>query len=399
VTVRGVAAEGKLSLNVMHFARLLRAAGLPVGPGRVLDAPRAVALVDVSRRDDFYWALHAVLVHRAEQRELFDQAFNLFWRDPEGPEAALAALLPKVEVQGEPKPPPGAPSRRLQDLWKRDHRPVQRPPPREPREAPLEVVLSWSDRELLQQKDFAQMSAEELALAKAAMQRLTLPLRERPTRRFRPHPRGERIDLRASLRASLRSGGADLPLKRRSPRRRPPPLVVLCDISGSMESYSRMLLHFLHALSNDRLRVSTFLFGTRLTNVTRYLRHRDVDEALARLGAAVEDWSGGTRIGSSLKAFNRWWSRRVLAQGAVVLLITDGLDREDGARLSVEMERLRKSCRRLVWLNPLLRYSGFEPLAQGIRAMLPHVDDFRPVHNLDSLARLAHALSNHERAR
>ncbi|MBT5415443.1 MAG: VWA domain-containing protein, partial [Rhodospirillaceae bacterium] len=206
------------------------------------------------------------------------------------------------------------------------------------------------------------------------------------------HPSASRIDMRASLRASLRSGGAEIPLHRRRPRRRRPPLVILCDISGSMSRYSRMMIHFLHAVTNDRDRVHTFVFGTRLTSITRHLRLRDVDEALEKVGGSVQDWDGGTRIGHCLHEFNAVWSRRVLGQGAVVLLITDGLDRDAGEGLEGEIERLHKSCRRLIWLNPLLRYDEFQPKSLGMRAILPHVDDFRSIHNLESLEHLAAAL-------
>lgn len=223
------------------------------------------------------------------------------------------------------------------------------------------------------------------------MRKLRLPIPDAPTRRFRTAPTGERIDMRATLRAMVRTGAIDLRHRRRVHKH--PPLVVLCDISGSMGVYARMLLHFLHAITNDRDRVHTFLFGTRLTNVTREMAHRDPDEALARVSRAAEDWSGGTRIGQVLHTFNRLWSRRVLGQGATVLLITDGLDRDGGAGLPEEMERLHRSCRRLIWLNPLLRFDAFEPKSAGIRAMLPHVDDFRPVHSLDSLAQLVAALN------
>src|SRR5437763_13091855 len=240
--------------------------------------------------------------------------------------------------------------------------------------------MSFSDREQLRGMDFEKMSLEELARAKAAIARLRLPVQDVPMRRFAPDRHGARADLRATLRAALRSGGL-IELKRRSPRRRPPPLVVLCDISGSMSRYSRIFLHFMHALTNDRDRVHTFVFGTRLTNITRYLRHRDVDVALSGVAQAVADWSGGTRIGGCLKEFNLRWSRRVLGQNAVVLLISDGLDRDMGEELSEAMDRLHKSCRRLLWLNPLLRYEGFEPRATGVRAMLPHVDAFLPAHN------------------
>jgi uncharacterized protein with von Willebrand factor type A (vWA) domain len=214
-----------------------------------------------------------------------------------------------------------------------------------------------------------------------------------PTRRFRRDPTGPRIDLRATMRESLRGGGGLVDLARRRRRVRHPPLVVLCDISGSMSRYSRMLLHFLHAVTNDRDRVHVFVFGTRLTNVTRALRSKDVDVALGRIGAQVQDWSGGTRIGHCIDGFNRDWSRRVLGQGAVVLLISDGLDRDGGVGLSVAMDRLHRSCRRLIWLNPLLRWDGFAPKSSGIRAMLPHVDEFRSAHSLESLEELARLLA------
>jgi uncharacterized protein with von Willebrand factor type A (vWA) domain len=221
---------------------------------------------------------------------------------------------------------------------------------------------------------------------------MQLPIKAVPTRRFKLDPGGWRVDLRRTLRQSLRGGGAIIDLAKKRRVRRHPPLVVLCDVSGSMERYSRMLLHFMHAVTNDRDRVHSFVFGTRLTNITRQLRNRDVDVALKKVGDLVEDWSGGTRIGHCLHEFNRVWSRRVLSQGAVVMLITDGLDRDAGEGLELEMERLHKSCRRLIWLNPLLRFEGYAPIATGAKAIIRHVDDFRPVHNLESLGQLTAAL-------
>jgi uncharacterized protein with von Willebrand factor type A (vWA) domain len=237
------------------------------------------------------------------------------------------------------------------------------------------------------------MSTDELEQAKRLIAGLRLPIPQIRTRRLHPDPRGRLVDLRASLRAALRGNADIIPLRRRAYRRQHPPLVVLCDISGSMSRYSRMFLHFLHAITNDRDRVHSFVFGTRLTNVTRHLRHRDVDMALSAISRAVTDWSGGTRIGSTLKEFNLQWSRRVLGQNAVVILISDGLDRDAGADLTGQMERLHKSCHRLIWLNPLLRFDGFEPRASGVKAMLPHVDAFLPVHNVESLLDLARALA------
>ncbi len=380
---------GKLAANMMHFARILRSAGLPVGPGQVLDALGAVAAVGIGRREDFYWALNAVFVTRRDQRELFDQAFHVFWRNPRLLERVMGLVLPQLRLARAAEDMEEVSRRLAEALAGADAKGADR-------EAELvtDAVMTWSERESLQRIDFEKMSAAEMEAAKRAVAAMRLPVMNVPTRRFRPDPRGWRVDMRATLRASLRGGGAAIPLRYRRRRRRPPPLVILCDISGSMARYSRMLLHFLHAITNDRDRVSTFLFGTRLTNITRHLRHRDVDVALDRVADAVEDWSGGTRIGHCLGAFNRYWSRRVLGQGAVVLLITDGLDRDAGEGLEQNMERLHKSCRRLVWLNPLLRFAGYQAKSQGARAMRPHVDELRTIHNLESLADLAAALGD-----
>jgi len=384
--------SGRLVENVMHFARALRAAGLPIGPGKVLAAIEALGAVGIADRQDFYWTLHAVFVNRRDQRELFDQAFHIFWRNPQLLEKMLGVMLPTIRTDE----PMEEMSRRLAEaLHPGDGKDRDQP---EQEKLELDAVMTFSDREKLQRMDFEKMSGEELRQARAALRRLTLPLAEAPIRRFTLDPRGERADMRASLRAQLRSTGV-IALKRKRRQKRPPPLVVLCDISGSMSRYSRLFIQFMHAVTNDRDRVSTFLFGTRLTSITRYLRQKDVDVALDRVAAAVEDWSGGTRIGQSLAEFNRRWSRRVLGQGAVVLLITDGLDREGGQGIAQEMDRLHRSCRRLIWLNPLLRYEGFAPKSQGMRAILPHVDEFRPVHSLQSLEELVDALSKPGRRR
>ncbi|CAO3444688.1 carbon monoxide dehydrogenase E protein [Azospirillum argentinense] len=380
--------QGGLAINLMHFARALRAAGLPVGPGKLLQAVEAVEAVGIGNRADFYWALHAVFVNRRDQREVFDQAFHVFWRNPDILKRMMGMMLPTIRTESPDTQDPM--SRRVADALRGTAPEAEGP---EKSEIEVDAAFTVSAQERLQEKDFEKMSAAEMAEAKRMLARITLPVAEVTTRRHRPDPRGARVDPRATLRRMLRSGGDLADLARRSRRTRPPPLVVLCDISGSMTRYSRMLLHFMHALSNDRDRVHSFVFGTRLTNITRHLRHKDVDVALDAVSAAVADWSGGTRIGTALHAFNRTWARRVLGQGAVVLLITDGLDRDAGEGLAVEAERLHKSCRRLVWLNPLLRWEGFAPKSSGIRALLPHVDDFRPVHNLNSLAGLADALN------
>lgn len=391
----GQADGGKLADNIVHFARVLRRAGLPVGPGKVVEATQAVSAVGVTSRDDFYWTLHAVFVNRRDQRDIFNQAFHFFWRNPNLLEKMMGMLLPSVGSD-EVAPAKDDMSRRVAEALSGDKSGSEDDEPGDLDEDALEfdATLTFSRQEVLSAKDFEKMSNAELAEARSAIRKLTLPLRKVATRRFRPNPSGRRVDMRATLQKSVRSGGDLTELKRRKRLRRTPPLVVLCDISGSMDRYARMLLHFMHALTNDRDRVHTFLFGTRLTNITRYLRYKDPDAALDAISEAVEDWSGGTRIGHALHHFNKLWSRRVLSQGAVVLMITDGLDRDGAEGVADEMDRLHKSCKRLIWLNPLLRYDAYEPKAAGARAMMPHVDEFRAVHNLESLGELASALGN-----
>ena len=380
---------GGLDQAVVHFVRALRRAGLPLGPAHALRAVEAVQAIKVTDREQFYWALASALLTGPEQREIFDQAFHIYWRSPDYLERMMGMLLPSISAEAAGKEPP-KPPQRVADAFA-----PEKPPENqvvETQEVDVDMRLVWSDQEALKTVDFETMSADEEAAAKRAIQRLALPLADLPTRRFRPEPRGAKPDMRAALRRQIRGGGAG-PLPMRAPRRRPPPLVAICDISGSMARYSRMVLHFLHALARARDRTHSFVFGTRLTNITRSLKGRDVDEALARVSSQVVDWEGGTRIGECLRSFNVDWSRRVLGQGAVVLLITDGLDRQDDDMLAAEAERLGKSCRRLIWLNPLLRYDGFEPKARGVRAILPHVDEFRATHNLESLEALAAILS------
>ena len=378
-----------IALNVLHFARLLRRAGLPVGPAETIAAQSALTHIDLGDKRQARTALRTAMIHRHEHQDVFDQAFALFWRDPSAAEQAAAMAL--LEAQKEKKldrPPPA--SRRVAEAFTNPNAPKPKPQDEPPVQ---DAVLTVSDQERLQQMDFEAMSAAEINQAKKAIRHLQLPLDQRRTRRRRPDVHGPTADLKRTIRASLRQGGEIFEIARTSRVTRTPPLVILCDISGSMARYAQILLHFLHAVTNDRDRVHVFLFGTRLSNVTRQLRARDPEVAFQMVAHAVPDWSGGTRIGEALAGFNRLWAKRVLGQGAVVLLITDGLDRDGAHGLAENMDRLHRSCRRLIWLNPLLRWSGFEPKSQGIRAMLPHVDEFRPVHNLDSLRALVDLLS------
>src|SRR3954451_22344712 len=380
--------EGRLAENILYFARALRAAGIPLGPGSVLDALAAVRAAGVGGKEDFYWTLHAVFVKRHEHSVLFDQAFKIFFRKRGYLERLIAMMSPEITGAAAQAEQPQASQRVLDALFSGADK-IER----EKQEVELDARLTVSDREVLEKKDFAQMSAAEIAQAKDAIKRMVLGFDNVKTRRLAPHPHGHRIDLRRTLRSSLKAGGAVIDLKYRGPKTKLPPVVALLDISGSMSQYTRLFLHFLHAVTDARKRVSTFLFGTRLTNVTRALKEKDPDEALAACSAGVADWSGGTRIATSLHSFNKLWARRVLTQGAVVLLFTDGLERDPDDRLAFEIDRLHRSCRRLIWLNPLLRFSGFEAKAQGIRAMLPYVDELRPIHNLETMGQLVAALS------
>ncbi|MDJ0822150.1 MAG: VWA domain-containing protein [Paracoccaceae bacterium] len=389
----------RLAQNIIHFARALRRAGLPVGPGRVIDAIHAVEAAGFTDRMDFYWTLHACFVNRPEHRAIFAQVFRLYWRDPRFLEHMMSYMLPAMRGVQEERSAAAAEKRAAQALLgdQMPEMPEQPNQPEEGTEIEIDASMTMSAEEKLRSLDFEQMSTEEIAQAKRMLARLRLPVKPIASRRSQMANRGPRLDRARTLRAAMRTGGEMQAILQAKPRLRWPNLVVLCDISGSMSQYSRMVLHFLHAVANEKgagwAKVHAFTFGTRLTNITRHLATRDVDAALKAAGAEAQDWEGGTRIGQCLHAFNRDWSRRVMGQGAVVLLITDGLDRDDPDALEKEMERLHLSSRRLIWLNPLLRWEGFAPKASGIRAMLPHVDSFRAGHSIQSLEDLAEAIS------
>ena len=356
----------------MTFGRVLREAGLEVGPGRVADAMTALDAVDLGRQDDVYWALRTTLVTRFEEIEPFDRAFNAwFLRAPVLPEARVVTTqLPRRGRPGRGDPVRGA-----------EHRPDP---------DPLEV--GWSPVEVLRRRDFAAMTPEEFARVRALMRKLALIRPRRRSRRLRAHRRGEELDLRRLARRSLAHGGEPIA---RSYRRRlhvSRRLIVLCDISGSMEAYTRALLLFMHAVV-EAGRVEVFAFGTRLTRLTVALRTRDPEQALEAAASTVVDWASGTLIGASLKAFNDGWGRRGLARGAVVLVVSDGWEREDPELVSREMARLARSAYAVVWVNPLKGHPGYEPLSAGMRAALPHVDRFVPGHNLASLEELADTLT------
>ena len=381
--------QGSLAENIMLFARLLRATGMPVGTGSVLNAIRAVSLIGIESQQDLHTVLLCQFVSRREQMPVFDQTFALFWRNPKLMEKLMGAMLPTLQSDQDQQPL----IRRLGEALSSGN---TQSSGQDEEQVELQANLSASESEILQSRDFEQMSKSELQVAKKMLKHLMLPVKPIQTRRHKASVSRAHIDMRRTMQNSLRNSEL-IPLQFKRQITRPPAIIVLCDISGSMAQYSRMFLHFMHAMTNNGDRVHSFLFGTRLTNISRYLRNKDVDLALEETAKAVEDWSGGTRIGFCLKQFNQHWSRRMLGQGAVVILLTDGLDRGEGPELGKQMERLSKSCRQLVWLNPLLRYKKFEPRAEGVRIMLPYVDVFRSAHNINSLAELA-ALLNPSKA-
>ena len=390
----------KLAHNITHFARALRKAGLPIGPGRVAEAIAAVQAAGFTSKTDFYWVLHACFVSKPDHRRVFAQVFRLYWRNPQYLEHMMAAMLPAIRGVQEERQATAAERRAAEALLDgaRPEEPAQgSDEEQEGTEIEVDASMTMSAEERLRTLDFEQMSVDEIARAKRMLAQLQLPVKPIASRRRQPALHGAKPDWRRTLRQTLRQGGELRDMARAEPRQRWPNLVVLCDISGSMSQYSRIILHFLHAVANARgagwAKVHAFTFGTSLTNITRHLRHRDVDAALAAAGAEAQDWEGGTRIGQCLHDFNRDWSRRVMGQGAVVLLITDGLDRDEPDALEHEMQRLHLSARRLIWLNPLLRWEGFAPKARGIRAMLPHVDSFRAGHSIASIEELAAVIS------
>jgi uncharacterized protein with von Willebrand factor type A (vWA) domain len=392
--------------NLIAFGRRLRYVGFPVGPGQVLALFGAFAAIDPRRRDDLYYAARSTMVTRPEQIPIFDAEFARFWRRLTALEALpLEAFVADSAPEHLPAPPnrqprkqqpapnPAGAAQQERTILAITEGAEDEAEEGEELQAPPEDVLIFSAREVLRRKDFAECTPREIAEARRVIEGMTWRLGMRQTRRRVRANRGDQIDQRATLRRSLRHGGVPVDLRHRRRKLRTRPLVLVCDISGSMDRYARLLLRFVHALGQGLDATEVFVFGTRLTRITRELRKRDVDDAVADVVRSVEDWSGGTRIGEAIKTFNFRWSRRVLRSGATVVVISDGWDRGDPELLAVEMARLQRSCRRLIWLNPLLGSAGYQPLTQGIRAALPYVDEFLPVHNLQSLESLARMLS------
>ncbi|MDP2320959.1 MAG: VWA domain-containing protein [Acidobacteriota bacterium] len=361
--------------SLLVFGRLLRRLGLDVHVGRLVDVAAALQHVNLGSRDEVFYTCRTLLVHRHEDLAVFDRAFAAFWRPGAGRSSA--------SVTGDR----AATSDAANDRSPEALAPVAADG-EGPDTVPAEGRRTWSDRGTLADRDVAELTAEELTQARYALDHLAWSPGLRRTRRWVPG-RGARVDLRRAVARSVRSGGDVLVLPRRRRRTRPRPVVLLCDVSGSMERYSRLLVHFAHALSRRHGRVETFLFSTALTRITTQLRVRRPDHVVSAIAKAVPDWSGGTRIGGALREFHQQWSRRSLRGGPVVLLVSDGWDRGDPLVLREQVARLQRSCHRLVWLNPLIGTVGYEPLTRGLQAALPFVDDFLPARTLRNFADLA----------
>ncbi|ACM04807.1 MULTISPECIES: VWA domain-containing protein [Thermomicrobium] len=387
--------------RALAFARLLRRAGVKTTTGQAMDFVRAIEHIDISRREEFREAARACLVTHKDDLPVFDRLFDLYWRaKPEYTDGLLQQpdpddLIELAPEEGEEAEETegssieGARGRRLEAIEA-----IEEAEEGEGSETEsLADAFSYSPAEILREKDFADFTEDELAQIRRFMQQLTWQIGRRRSRRKVASPKGRFIDPRRTMRRSLQSGGVPLTLARRQTKTKPRQLVVICDVSGSMDRYSRILLQFIYAVENGMAKVEAFVFGTRLTRVTRLLKHQDIDEAMRRVAREVQDWSGGTRIGQSLQSFNQEWARRVLRNGAVVLIISDGWDRGDPQLLAQEMARLQRSCYRLIWLNPLLGSPRYEPLTRGMQAALPYIDDFMPIHNFASLEALAKHLS------
>lgn len=374
--------EGHLLRNMVLFGRMLRQLGLDVTPTQILDLLTALQYITLSQRADVKNAARAILVNHPEQLSLFDYAFELFWQARTSDQ--LARLSMETILQAETLP--------VEQEQVLTHQPGESPAGEPDPDPVIDKVYTYSNRELLRHTDFTKLSADELAEVRAMMREMVWELEQRLSRRRTLALKGAYLDMRRTFRQNLRYGGQPLKLARRVRKKRRRPLVVISDISGSMERYSRILLQFVYVISNGLEDVEAFVFSTRLTRITRYLRRQEVDSALDEVTAAIEDWAGGTRIGEALHDFNFNWSRRVLGRGAIVLLISDGWDRGNVDLLRREMERLQLSCQRLIWLNPLLGSPNYEPLTRGIQAALPFIDDFLPVHNLVSLEQLGDLL-------
>jgi len=397
----------RLLYRLTEFGRILWEVGIGVGPRQMLDLVDTLTYIDLTNKEDFYNALKCSLVTKHEQEAVFNQMFGYYWflRDKQGKKSDPNGNVRREERQM--RLPPSERKRLAEHMnaldqrkeLRQEMRQTERKRGREPEKDEYDddqgepQGTAFSAVEQLRKKDFEDFTWDEVQEAKRLMADMRWQLGMRPTRRKTPSHAGSYPDMRRIIRRNLKYGAEFVELTWRKIKRKPRPLVIICDISGSMSLYSRLLLHFIHTISNGLMNVEAFVFGTRLTRITRQLKKRDVDDAVRDVSKSVQDWSGGTRIGDALHFFNHNWAKRVLGRGAVVLVISDGWDRGDAGTLSIEMDRLQHSCHRLIWLNPLLGSPDYRPLTVGMKTALPFIDNFLPAHNLDSLIDLGNLLS------
>lgn len=394
--------DGRLVNNIIYFCRTLRRAGVPVAPSQIKDLIRAVEVVGFSKKSDFMDTLRACLITRPEHSEVFEQVFNLFWRDPEFINKIMQTLLPFAQNKQDEAPKPKAAENRAADAMTDPMQKNLQEHAKTTEELVLDAQFSFSQNERIAAMDFEQMSNAEVVDAERAIAQLDFKVPKTYSRRYRTSALGQRIDIRSTLHHSRRSGGELLKLVKKRRIERKPDLVFLCDISGSMSTYSRMIMHFVYAISNQSAghqnwsSVHAFTFGTQLTNISHLIKGDDPDVALNNIGKNVTDWDGGTQIGSNLEQFNIKWSRRILKSDTVVILVTDGLERGNIELLETQLERLKLSSHQIIWLNPLLRFDAFQPLAQGIRAIKKHTSRLVSCHNVNSLANLSSVISGRQ---
>lgn len=391
--------SGYLLHNLVLFGRLLRELGLDINPERVITLVKALEFVNIARKEEFYHAMRCLVIKDKDEILIFDNAFDLFWRKPgqRGMNFGFEELDRSAPAKPKAKDPRDG--NKPSPLSQAIEAPQEDSGQDEDLSPSLDLTQMYSAQEILRQKEFSELDADELNAVRNLISQLAWQLGDKRSYRYKPG-RGQLIDMRRSLRRNLHHGGEILQWSYRRPKIKPRPLVVIADISGSMERYARLLLHFVYSLSVGlEQAVESFVFSTRLTRLTFLLRDKDIDKVMKEVSQTVPDWSGGTRIGDALKRFNFQWARRVLGHGAVVLIISDGWDRGDPALLTSEISRLQRSCHRLIWLNPLLGSPDYEPLTRGMKAALPFIDDFLPVHNLVSLEELATRLVQMDRKR
>ena len=375
--------ESKLLENILRFIRLLRNSGIKIGNQSSIDSLNSIKILKIGNRNEFYWALHSNLIYRNEDKEIFDQCFHLFWQNPKILQQMFNLLLPQIGTQKAPTTNKKQ-LKRISDNIQKQNKDIEK---EKKEEIIFDSKMSWSNKSALNTKDFEMMSLKEIKQAEKEIKKFLIKSKTQISRRWKKNDQSSKISTKYTIKKSVKNNGIiHLAFKDRIKKFKP--LVILIDISGSMESYSRIMLFLSHILIQQHKNVEIFTFGTKLTRITKFLKNKDVDDSLDRVGKFVNDWAAGTKITSSIKDFNFNWSRRILTQNQTLLLITDGLERDDSQNLDFEINRLSLFTNNIIWLNPLLRYEKFEPKVNSIKTILRHVDKHVPIHNINSIKRL-----------